>query len=194
MRVVKKYPDEITWLLTGNEPESRAPRFIYFSSPDPEIQAEFERTEKRDTFVPIRILADPVAMGPGREVGNGATDGYAIISDVALPKIARSQKRKDEKVICVWALGDSMEPTIQQKALVAIDLRVQTLEAVQNRKIYAVWLPEGGITLKRVVRREEQLILIADNPNAEEFPRVLLGEDAERAIRGKVCCWWSKQE
>jgi len=194
LQLARTFPEQTLYLLTGRRQEPSEPRIIYFEAEDPEIREEFERTERKDAFVPIRILSDPAAMGPGRNVASGATDGYAVIYDVALPRIAKRQTRRDEKIVCLWAMGDSMEPTIQKRALVAVDLRANTIESVENRKIYAMWLPEGGITLKRVIRSDSHLILIADNPEAEGYPRVLTGEDAERAVRGKVIWWWSRQE
>jgi len=57
---------------------------------------------------------------------------------------------------------------------------------LQNYKIYAVYLTEtNGVTIKRVVRRQNHLYLFADNRDEKDFPRCIhLDEIDFNPIRG----------
>lgn len=193
LQLARAFDVSVEWLLTGKEPPTAPePQVITFEAGDARVREEFARHEDADRFIPIRVLEDAVAMGPGRKVSAGKTAGYALIHEVALPKVARKQKRSDEQIVCLWARGESMEPTIQDGSLVAVDLRKKT---VRPGKIYLVHEGDDAVTIKRVQwSRGGHLVVTADNPATEGYPLVLAGEEADNAICGKIVWWWSKQE
>lgn len=63
--------------------------------------------------------------------------------------------------------GDSMEPRIPSGSVVIIDKSINTLEQVQNRKVYAIRYGED-LKIKRLSRRYDgALIIDSDNPQYE---------------------------
>ena len=160
--------------------------------PDRAVHEEFHDLETADEFVPIRILADAASLGQGRLVSSEETKGYALIYKHALNRKAWTQKRNAEKIICVWAEGNSMLPTIQDKSLVAID--VEDRAEIRNQKIYAVELPDEGVVLKRLHRTENHLILFADNPNTPDYPKCMMLDEELSPIRGRVVWTWNVLE
>jgi len=159
--------------------------------PDQETQTEFAKFSSRDDFLPIRILADRASLGHGAIVSQERTGGYALIYRSALPRKAAKQKRSAEKIVCLFAAGDSMSPTIQDKSLVAIDVEDKT--EVQNKKIYAVEIPDEGVTIKRILQHNDHLLLFADNRDFPGYPRALcLKELNYNPICGKVVWTWNR--
>ena len=190
-QALKVSPDDLLNTSLYQRASAPTPHIITFQHDDPTMREEFASHEDADSFIPVRILGDAAAMGPGRKVASGKTAGYALIHEVALPRIARTQKRSDEQIVCLWARGESMEPTIQDGSLVAVDRRKRGL---QNGKIYLVHEGDDAVTIKRVsTSRGGHLVVTADNPATEGYPLVLSGKDADNAICGKVVWWWSRQ-
>lgn len=63
--------------------------------------------------------------------------------------------------------GDSMEPRIPSGSVVIIDKSINTLDQVQNRKVYAIRYGED-LKIKRLSRRYDgALIIDSDNPQYE---------------------------
>jgi HTH-type transcriptional regulator/antitoxin HipB len=135
--------------------------------PDEASKLEYSKFRTRDDFLPIRILGTG-SLGRGRFISSEETKGYALIYRHVLPKKALTQKRDSEKIVCLFAEGESMVPTIQNKSLVAID--IEDRDEIQRNKIYAVDIPDAGVTIKRVIRSEDHLMLFADNPSETGFP------------------------
>jgi transcriptional regulator with XRE-family HTH domain len=158
---------------------------------DQDTAKEFNKVEGRDDFVPVRIV-DTVSLGQGHIISNEETKGYALIYKYALNHKAWTQKRNAEKIICVWASGDSMSPAIQDKSLVAID--VEDRADIRNLKIYAVELPDEGVVLKRLHRTDDHLILFADNPTTPGYPKCMKLNDEFSPIRGRVVWTWNVLE
>jgi transcriptional regulator with XRE-family HTH domain len=158
--------------------------------PDEASKLEYSKFRTQDDFLPIRILGT-ASLGRGRFVSSEETKGYALIYRHALPKKAATQKRDQEKIVCLFAEGESMAPTIQDKSLVAVD--IEDRNEIQKNKIYAVDIPDAGVTLKRVVCSNDHLMLFADNPNEPGFPSCIrikgLGYNP---ICGRVVWAWNK--
>ena len=158
---------------------------------DQDTATDFNRAEGRDDFIPIRII-ETVSLGQGRVVSNEETKGYALIYRHALNRKAWSQPRKSEKIICVWAVGDSMSPTIQNGSLAAID--IEDRSEIRNQKIYVVDVPEEGVVIKRVHRTGDHLILFADNPHTPDYPKCVMLDEELSPIRGRVVWTWNGLE
>jgi transcriptional regulator with XRE-family HTH domain len=161
--------------------------------PDQETKLEFDSLQTRDDFVAIRIVGT-ASLGPGLAIHSEETKGYALVYKNAIPRKARKQTRRQEKIVCVFSKGTSMLPTIQDKSLVAID--IEDRDEIQNNKIYAVAIPEereDGISLKRVVKSGNFLMLLADNQNEPGFPKFINRADLEyNPICGRVVWAWNK--
>lgn len=165
---------------------------IIESFPDRNTQEEFHDLESAEEFIPVRILADAASLGQGRIISSEETKGYALIYKHALNRKAWTQKRNAEKIICVWAEGDSMLPTIQNGSLAAID--VEDRSEIRNQKIYAVELPDEGVVLKRLHRTGDHLILFADNQNTPDYPKCMKLDEEFSPIRGRVVWTWNVLE
>lgn len=161
--------------------------------PDQETKLEFDRLQTRDDFVAIRIVGS-ASLGPGLAISSEETKGYALVYKHAIPRKARKQTRKQEKIVCVFAEGTSMLPTIQDRSLVAID--VEDRDEITNNKIYAVALPDAGgdkISIKRVSKSGDFLMLLADNQNEPGFPMFInRREISYNPICGRVVWAWNK--
>ena len=164
---------------------------IMESFPDAQTHDEFREVEAQDDFIPVRIVGT-VSLGQGRIISGEETEGYALIYRHALNRKAWTQKRNAEKIVCVWAKGSSMTPTIQDKSLVAID--IEDRAEIRNQKIYAVELPDEGVVLKRVHRTNDHLILFSDNQNTPGYPRCMMLDDELSPIRGRVVWTWNVLE
>lgn len=159
--------------------------------PDEETKLDSATYLTKDDFLPIRILADRASLGHGAIVSQERTGGYALIYRNALPKKAVKQKRAAEKIVCIFAVGESMSPTIQDKSLVAID--VEDKAEIRNNRIYAVEIPDEGVTIKRVLKHGEHLLLFADNRDFQGYPRCLYLKDLDyNPICGKVVWTWNR--
>jgi transcriptional regulator with XRE-family HTH domain len=171
-------------------PEFQKDPIILEAFPDESTKIEFDRFRSRDDFLPIRIVGAG-SLGPGRFVSSEETKGYALIYRHALPKKAAAQKRDREKIVCLFAEGQSMTPTIQDGSLVAVD--IEDRAEIHKNKIYAVELPDAGVTLKRVIRSADHFMLFADNPNEPGFPTCVSMEGlGYNPICGRVVWAWNK--
>jgi transcriptional regulator with XRE-family HTH domain len=173
------------------KPEAEKQPIIVESFPDDKTSTEFHEVEAQDNFVPIRIIGT-ASLGQGRIVSTEETKGYALIYKHALNRKAWTQKRSDEKIVCLWANGDSMSPTIQNGSLAAID--VEDRAEIRNQKIYAIELPDEGVVLKRLHRTGDHLILFADNPNTPGYPKCMMLDEELSPIRGRVVWTWNVLE
>jgi len=175
--------------LTSRALSEKSP-VIVESFPDQTTRLDFSKYRTRDDFIPIRILEDPAALGHGAVVSQERTRGYALIFQGALPTKARKQTREKEKILCLFVKGDSMIPTIQNDSLIAID--VEDRNEIKNYKIYAIEIPDEGVTIKRVYRTNHELILMADNRDFSGFPRCLhLDHLGYNPICGRVVWSWN---
>ncbi|GAI34969.1 unnamed protein product, partial [marine sediment metagenome] len=95
-----------------------------------------------------------------------------------------TQKRGNEKIICLLAEGDSMKPTIKSGSLLIINL--EDIKEIQNGKIYAIELPDEGVTIKKVYKHYNHLILFADNREDPNYPKCIPLKQKHYPIRGKV--------
>jgi phage repressor protein C with HTH and peptisase S24 domain len=175
-------------LVSKAQSEKDPAIFEVFS--DEAAKLEYSKFRTRDDFVPIRIVGTG-SLGHGRFVSSEETKGYTLIYRHALPKKAVTQKRDQEKIVGLFVKGDSMSPTILDKSLVAIDL--EDRDEIRRNKIYAVEMPDAGVTLKRVIQKDDQFILFADNPNEPGFPTCIGMKGLNyNPICGRVVWAWNK--
>lgn len=138
-------------------------------------------------YYPIPIVAGRVAAGAGGAVIEDEIEDY-----VPSPWHA-DWCPHPTKTICVRVWGDSMEPTVPDGGLVAIDL-AQTNPKHLAGFIAALRTPDDDVTIKRVMHNAKQHLWIGapDNPKS---PDVFSFKDAEieDAIVGAVVWWWGRQ-
>ena len=151
---------------------------------------EFGQYLTRDKLIPIRILEDSASLGTGRIVAQEKTRGYALIRKEIIDKKAWTQKRCNEKIICLLAEGDSMKPTIEDGSLLVIDL--EDIKEIHNSKIYAIELPGERVIIKRVRIHNNHLMLFADNMKDPNYPKCILIKQKRYPIRGKVIWAFNK--
>lgn len=100
-------------------------------------------------------------------------------------------RRDREKIVCLFTEGQSMHPTIQDGSLVSVD--IEDRNEIQRNKIYAVDLPDAGVTLKRVIQKDDHFIFFADNPNESGFPTCISMKGLSyNPICGRVVWAWNK--
>lgn len=176
--------------LTSKVQAEKDPAIIEIFS-DEATKIEYSKFRSRDDFLAVRILEDAVSLGHGSIISQERTRGYALIYKQALPKQAEKQKRDRERIVALFAKGDSMTPSIQGGSLVAID--IQDRNEIKNYKIYAVEIPDEGVTIKRIYQDKDNLVLLADNRDFRGFPRVVnLKGLSYNPICGKVVWTWNR--
>jgi phage repressor protein C with HTH and peptisase S24 domain len=87
-------------------------------------------------------------------------------------------------MVAVKVKGESMEPTVKENGYVGID--VSDKEYIAG-KIYAVYLPNEGVAIKRVFINGDNMILKSDNPMFPE--RVIDKKNTDDfSLIGRVIC------
>jgi len=120
-----------------NEDNRRAGVELLISSP---ILAEYNTN-----FVKVNVYQ---GMGAGNPIDRRE---YDPIDTVVVPR-----KYYNSHIIYVRVDGDSMEPLINQWAIVAVD---QHQRELVDKKIYCFRVPDGGFIIRRVHKRIDRIIL-----------------------------------
>jgi phage repressor protein C with HTH and peptisase S24 domain len=155
-RVSEVFSVNANWLLMG-----RGPMF---------------REEHEKGFIPEEeFVCLPLIEGAVRADANGQIL-YERPEDVYpfkrswIERIFGASPERHRALILVQVHGDSMLPTICPGEIAMVDTWQQERVQVQNGKIYLIRMPDGGITLKRVVVSEKnRLVCISDNPIYRPF-------------------------
>ena len=162
-KVVDKYNVDAYWLLTGKNPENKKLEIVQKKSTEISNYSNFE-----EEFALVRAFDDITASA-----GFGSINSDYIESTKYLAFRRRwltYHQYNPDKLIAIWAKGDSMEPTIPNHTCIL-------LNTAQKKPI------DGGIF---VVRREDtlwvkriqiqlngDLLLISDN---SAYPPIVLEE------------------
>jgi len=131
----------------------------------------------------IKVFEDPVCLGPGYNMDDLKPAGYMPIPKADLPRGYKSDK---DRILCFRTAGYSMEPTIYDDSYVWID---RYIDDAQPGGIYAFLLEDGSVTVKRLMSRHpDYLVLGSDNCAQPGFPRMLhlRAADEPTVIRGRV--------
>ena len=126
-----------------------------------------ERTRDDGALAMIPYAADVrLAAGTGEIVFEESSEVSIAVAVQALASWARS-----ERLTCVRAAGDSMQPTIRDGDLVAVDSgRTDPLDG----SLFAV-RTDGGLVVKRLRRTGGRWLLASDNP--AHAPREVVESD-----------------
>ncbi len=135
-------------------------------------------------YIPLPIVSGSVAAGSPRAISEHDVDDW-------VPAIYHPEwNPHPEKTVCVRVKGDSMEPTIPDGGLVAIDWAQRDPRALTRH--IAAFRVDGGVTVKRLFVTDKGLwIARPDNPNSTDLFHFEDDEIAD-AVVGKVVWWWAK--
>ncbi len=78
------------------------------------------------------------------------------VSMIIIPK-----KFMKPSIIALRMKGENMEPTVNDQGVVGVD---REDDEIVSGKIYAIWVPNEGIVLKRLFIEPDKVVLKSDNP------------------------------
>ena len=157
----------------------------------------FKRGQDGDDSVRIPRLDVEAAAGDGRMV-----DVVTAATELPFPRaFAERMAPRGADLQCLTVRGDSMEPTIQNGAMIVIDRKQRDLPKWMptSRKaprrhqkpdgIY-VFMQSGLVRLKRLRDLGDHLVaVISDNDDIHPLEIIRLGRDGGLRIIGRVV-WW----
>ena len=152
------------WLLFGEQTKQEENASVDV----PETKEKSYLDEEEYIFLPL--LDGAVTAGPnGGILYERPDDMYPFKRSWIELKFGRSPERH-KALLLVRVQGDSMVPTIYPGEVVMVDTGEHDRVYIRNGKIYMIRMPDGGITLKRVVLAEKgKIVCISDNANYEPF-------------------------
>jgi phage repressor protein C with HTH and peptisase S24 domain len=125
----------------------------------------------QDDFIALKVYAM-----------TGAGSALDAISPEAIAEIIVPKEFHRPSIKPVQVRGESMQDTIREGAYVGIDTDDKK---VVSGKIYAIWLPYEGMTIKRLFMSPDKVTCRSDNSNFPEFS-LLLKDLADPFIQGRV--------
>ena len=140
--------------------EAEPVRFADIDLPDPDRPDHFDHPDFED-FVGVPFMAGSAAAGDGMVVED-RPEGVVVMHRRCLPP--------GHKVTCVRVRGDSMEPLVPDRAIVAIDHDDRDPSAIsahcESRRIVAARLDDETVTIKVLTQAQTQdaWILLPKNP------------------------------
>jgi SOS-response transcriptional repressor LexA len=175
------------WVLSGEGDKLSREKLMVYA---PELRVvEAPRYTKRrvapSDYVPLPLLKDRIAAGMPTEIDESDVEPH--------PALAYAEWCPDpEQMVCIRVRGDSMEPTLADGDIVAVNHAVRDPKKLLG-KVVAL-RDGGGATVKRL-RFSKKLGLYLGRPdNPENDDLVQFPPDGAReAIIGKVEWWWKRQ-
>jgi len=188
LKINGKLEVDLAWLITGKgDPELIKKEMAQptdFNLVDPKNSWFKGQKYEPGVYYPLPLISGAVAAGSPRVVSEDEVDDWVPVI------FHRKWCPHPEKTVCVRIAGDSMEPTIPDGGLAAIDLDQKDPASLQ-KKIVAL-RKNGGVTIKRLFLSENHYwIGRPDNPQSDEiftFP----DEEISECIIGKVVFWWGR--
>lgn len=140
-----------------------------------------EKLEGSDSYHAIPYLRDSAAAGSGLLMEEDVA-GYCVIHRRVAP-------RPDE-LRCVRVSGSSMEPTLTDGSIVAINTTRQDVPALTG-KLVCARTAEGEAVIKRLRHRGRHVLLYSDNPDQERYPPLVVDlREVENPVVGQVVWAW----
>jgi len=143
-----------------------------------EDKAAFEAMEGLQNYWALPYMADPASAGTGRIVED-EVEGYVVVHT--------SICRDPESLFCARITGDSMEPTLTDGSIAAIDRTQQDARALKGRIICAR-TETDEVVIKRILPMGSCILLESDNPRYE--PIHVDTRVQEHCIIGQVVWAW----
>jgi len=168
------------WIVTGQGPRDAGAQQAWRNvevtlrsrgeRPDLDKSIETSIREQPDQFYVLPLLKGVAACGPGHVVSEDEIEGPAIIHRAWCPH--------PESTDYVRCQGQSMAPTIPDRAIVTID-RAEADPAALVGYVVAVWVAaEDAVTIKRLARNSKgAYVAMPDNRSADYLPFELAPED-----------------
>ena len=100
--------------------------------------------------------------------GNGAFELSQIREKIRVPKMCIEQYMPFARYSVINAYGDSMQPTIQSKDKLVIEL-LSDSDRIKDNNIY-VFFYNDRIFCKRLVQNIDSIMVISDNPDKSIYP------------------------
>lgn len=100
--------------------------------------------------------------------GNGTFEMSFMKEKIRVPKICIDQYLPFTKYSVINAFGDSMQPTIQNKDKLIVEL-LNNNDKIKDNNIYIFFYQEK-IFCKRLVQNIDNIVVISDNPDKNIYP------------------------
>jgi len=170
-RIARATSRSVDWFVHGSEEASRPAQ----SGGEQSDQTDEER---------IKLLDVVAGAGGGIDNDDSETERYFPFSRSRLQRLGI----RPDKVRAHEVRGDSMEPTIMDRAIVLIDI---TMRDLVDGRIYSIQAPDG-VRVKRIQRRfDNTILLISDNDERYPPERLTREEAAQVQVLGRV--FWSEK-
>lgn len=119
----------------------------------------------------------------------GAGQGWEVIEVEPVKRITVPISFATKCSFALMVQGDSMYPTLKSGSVVGVERDV----SFDSNEIYAINPPDGGLSIKRVIRdyQRDGYILRSDNPNKDSYADVFIPSSlAENLIVGRAVWVW----
>jgi hypothetical protein len=175
MGLAKLYRENEDWLFEALRADLRGESIPKRPPIDlPSIDVETPEGSEAAAYIGVSVLSDKIAAGPPLAINDADISGHMAFSKRWLDRHGITRP------LCV-AVGRrerSMLGTINPGEIVLLDCAEERRLAPKTDRIYGVNF-DGGSTLKRLIVVEHGLLLVADNPDKDEYPTrpLVLEED-----------------
>lgn len=182
-RVIGMAQGGVHRLIKGGEPSLSTLRLIAEKTGQSLLWlATGQRDVNEAVLIPLRDVQ--ASAGAGTEVGDEVSRDYLVFSRSSVTNWGRSTAL----VEAIRARGDSMEPTIQDGAIVLIDRAETTLT---EGRIFAFRTPDG-LRLKRFQRAiDGTVMLVSDNRELYTAERINLSDLQAFEVAGRA--FWTER-
>jgi phage repressor protein C with HTH and peptisase S24 domain len=160
-RIAKHYNINLDWLLFGRESASRVS----------EAQAPYVPDDV-DEYVLVPLLEGRVTAGPDGGIVYEQPDDWSPFKNRWINKKIGHSPEHHQALMLVRVQGDSMAPTIHPGEIVLVDTWEAERINIRDGKIYLVRMPDGAITIKRIILRHKErpaILCLSDNTAYEPF-------------------------
>lgn len=172
LRICTEFNINPEWLLFGEGPMYRHERAE--RPPESPVASVDEACLDPSHYVFVPLAEGRVTAGPDGGFLYEPVDYYPFKRHWIEAKFGRRPERW-KALVLVRVSGDSMEPTINAGEIVLVDTYEAERVEIRSGKIYMVRMPDGAITLKRLILRFDRekeiykLVCLSDNPHYEPF-------------------------
>ncbi|MFA5121906.1 XRE family transcriptional regulator [Zavarzinia sp.] len=171
---------QVRWLMDGTI-EEKTPSVTILA---PGSKPEKMNKRQTGTYYLLPLISGEAAAGSPSEVDELQVEDW-------IPSIFNSDWcPHPDRTVCVRVRGDSMEPTIPDGGLVAVDLEQRDPRCLLG-KIAAI-RHDGGVAIKRIFQAENHAwVARPDNLSSSEI-FVFTPDEIVEKIVGKIVFWWGK--
>jgi len=140
------------------------------------------RGEEQPLYDALPLLREPAAAGPPHEINENLIEGWAIIHRSMM------QGNRPRDVICVRVAGNSMEPVLADRSIVAVNVARRDVNW-QGAKLVLVGF-ENEVTVKLLRPLGRDRFEISAYNTKVWPPRQCSLSEVE--LRGVIVWWWAR--